>query len=798
MPDRDENPWVLSYGVYARDQERQRETLFALGNGVVVVRGSWPGTRAGEFHYPGTYRAGLYARRTAEAGGHEFEFETVVNLPNWLALDLRLDGGPPLSIDDVAIEHYRHSLDLNGGITTREISFCDASGRRTAVTEKRLVSMARPRLAAVQLDVVPLDWSGQVDVRWGIDAGVRNRNVERYSRYPDRHLDVEAKGGEGGLVHVQTRTRGTLVSVGQALRMRVAGAAADGTEEHAETIAARHASEASPQRPLRVETVHGLIDSAAFATDNPGEVAARLTATAPGFSELETEHRDQWQRLWSAAGMEIADASVARPLHLHAFHILQTVSDHSRDCDCGVPARGWHGEAYGGHVFWDELFVLPFLRLRLPAQARELLLYRYRRLDAARKAARRAGCKGAMFPWRSAGDGREVTPERQLNLLSGRWMQDNTHLQRHIGAAVAYNIWHYFLATDDREFLTLHGAEMLLEIARFFASRARFDPRDGRYHLRGVVGPDEYHNAYPGAAVPGLDDNAYTNLMAVWVLHRAREALDCVGKAQTQLLLQRLSLGQDDFDLWEDIGQRMAIAFHSGGIIDQFEGFHRLAELEPGMIPERFAGARVDWALEAIGETADAYQVTKQADALTLFHLLPQEEVFRLLAGLGYSFGPAELRRTTDYYLARSTHRSSLSRVVYAGATAAIDLPLSWKLFTEALGTDLHALAGESIEEGVHLGAMGGTIDVLQRHYLGIRPTADGLSIRPRLPPELGDVRLRVLVKGAELVVRRTSEGLSVTSAPGNRAALRVDGPEGMATLHPGHAIDVPARPQQG
>ena len=236
----------------------------------------------------------------------------------------------------------------------------------------------------------------------------------------------------------------------------------------------------------------------------------------------------------------------------------------------------------------------------------------------------------------------------------------------------------------------------------------------------------------------------------------------------------------------------MAVAFHSGGIIDQFAGYHRLRELRPGAIPERFAGARVDWALEAIGESADAYQVNKQADALTLFHFLPAEEVFGIFSELGYAFGPYELRRTAEYYLDRSTHRSSLSRVVYAGALAALDLPLSWRFFTDALGTDLHSLAGESLEEGVHLGAMGGTLDILQRHYLGIRPGLDGIAVHPRLPDQLGHVRLRLVVRGMELWAETGPAGVRIASAPLNGSSLRVETLQGVLALSPGGSVTVP------
>ena len=168
-----------------------------------------------------------------------------------------------------------------------------------------------------------------------------------------------------------------------------------------------------------------------------------------------------------------------------------------------MPARGLNGEAYRGHVFWDELFVYPFLNFRLPEITRGLLMYRYRRIAEARAAARDAGYEGAMYPWQSGSDGEEETQRVHLNPLSGRWEPDLSRNQRHVNAAIFYNVWCYYHATHDLDFLRDHGAEMLLEIARFWSSIARYNPDRDRWEIHGVMGPDEFHDKYPGAGEGG-------------------------------------------------------------------------------------------------------------------------------------------------------------------------------------------------------------------------------------------------------------------------------------------------------
>src|SRR5690606_3104035 len=233
--------------------------------------------------------------------------------------------------------------------------------------------------------------------------------------------------------------------------------------------------------------------------------ACKTIRRAGGFEALAAEHALAWRQLWRRYDVHLRAAKPGFPLNvpmllrLNIFHLLEAASLHSIGLDIGVPARGWTGEAYQGHIFWDELFIFPTLNFRTPEITRSLLMYRYRRLPEARAAARARGQHEAMFPWQSGSDGQEETQELNLNHRSMRWMPDNTRLQRHVGSAIAYNVWQYFQVTDDTEFLQFYGAELILEIARFWSSRAVFNQARGRYEIRGVMGPDEFHEAYPDA-----------------------------------------------------------------------------------------------------------------------------------------------------------------------------------------------------------------------------------------------------------------------------------------------------------
>jgi trehalose/maltose hydrolase-like predicted phosphorylase len=484
-------------------------------------------------------------------------------------------------------------------------------------------------------------------------------------------------------------------------------------------------------------------------------------------------------------------------VRLHLFHLLQTASSHSMELDAGIPARGWHGEGYRGHIFWDELFIFPLLNLHLPILARALLLYRYRRLDEARWAARQAGLRGAMYPWQSGSDGREETDVMYYNPRSGNWIKDDTHLQRHVGAAVAYNVWQYYQATGDAEFLYSFGAELMFEIARFWASIAQWNEARGRYDIRGVMGPDEFHDGYPDRDAPGLDNNTYTNVMAAWCMTRALDLFELLPKERCQELCQNLRIEQEELAHWEHVSCKLYLPFHDDGILSQFEGYEALQEFDWKAYRRKYPNImRLDLILEAEKDTPNRYKLSKQADVLMLFYLFSAEELAELFGRLGYIFDPGTIPRTIDYYLRRSSHGSTLSALAHAWVLARSCRQRSWSLFTEALQSDISDVQGGTTREGIHLGAMAGTIDLLQRCFTGLELRGEELHFHPALPDELRRLAFRLRYRQHSLSVDITQDALTLASDPSGAEAISIAVGDRHIALHPGDRTSVPlARP---
>ena len=401
----------------------------------------------------------------------------------------------------------------------------------------------------------------------------------------------------------------------------------------------------------------------------------------------------------------------------------------------------------------------------MPEITRGLLRYRYRRLDEARAAAHAAGFKGAMYPWQSGSDGREESQQVHLNPLSGNWIPDNSSLQRHVNAAIAYNTWHFYQVTGDLDFLSFYGAEMILELARFWASTATYNRDLDRYEILGVMGPDEYHDGYPDRAQPGLDNNAYSNVMAVWVLCRAMEVLEILPADHRHRLSEKLRLTTEETAQWNAMSRKMRLVFHDDVILSQFEGWDDLEELDWVALKERHGDIRrLDRVLESEGDTPNRYKASKQADVLMLFYLFSADELRTLFERLGYPFENDTIPRTIEYYLQRTTDGSSLSQVVHAWVQARSDRSASWRLFRKALQTDVGDHAGGTTQEGVHLGAMAATVDIIQRCYTGIETRGDILYLNPQLPDELQQLQLRVRFRGHSLALDVRQTRMTITA----------------------------------
>jgi trehalose/maltose hydrolase-like predicted phosphorylase len=775
--------WTLAYDHFDPAEEGLREALTSTGNGYFCTRGVAEWSDAGEVHYPGTYTHGGYNRETTIMAGRPVVNEDLVNLPNWLVLKLMIEGEEPVGLENVELLSYRHELDVRTATVSRVLRFRDRAGRETTLRSRRFVSMANMHQAALEWTLIPENWSGRVEVLTALNAQVSNRGVARYRQLEGRHLNpVTSRLVVPDVIALVTQTRQSRIYIAEAARTRIYSG--DRTVEPERTLYRAEdyihqvlSFEVEEKVPVRAEKLVAFYTSRDYAIDEAFGNAIKAVGRYETFVEAFDRHTRAWDELWSLCDMRIpADERVQLLLRLHISHVLQVCSPHTADLDAGVPARGLNGEAYRGHVFWDELYIYPFLNLRLPEITRELLMYRYRRLDEARAAATQAGCSGAMYPWQSGSDGQEETQVVHLNPRSGKWDPDLSHTQRHVGAAIFYNIWRYYQATGDLEFLLAYGAEMMIEIARFWSSIARLDPERGRYEIHGVMGPDEFHEMYPGSEKAGLRNNAYTNVMVAWICATVQEVLALLPERRRRSLCNRIGFSEDELQVWEGMSRKMFVPLREDGVIDQFEGYEELEELDWEAYRAAYDDIqRLDRILKAEGDTPDRYKLSKQADTLMLFFLFSEEELRGIFERLGYPYTSETARKNIEYYEPRTSHGSTLSYVVHAAVLAELDPERSWEMFMTALESDAYDIQGGTTREGIHLGAMAGTLDLIQRGYMGTRTRDATLCFSPRTGDWLDGLSLNLRFRKTPVEVTLDGETLRVVAqAEGSTQPVRV------------------------
>jgi beta-phosphoglucomutase family hydrolase len=766
--------WNLTYTDFSLKDEKLRETLTSTGNGYLGIRGAYEGSSISHYHYPGTYIAGIFNKLPSEVHGQTIFNNDFVNTPNWLPVEFRIGGGEFIDPFDQKILSYQQNLNLRNGTMERMIVIQDNLGRITKISSKRFASMDDPHCCALKFTLKPVNYSATVEFRSAIDGRVQNKNVARYSELSSDHLEqVESIGDkEIMLLHVRTNVSHYGIVTGARTRVLCHGKQIElkrTTLSENRYIGELFRLHLTPEKSCTIEKLVSIHTSLDRNSTNPLKAAKRALEEQVSFESLQEAHTEAWKKIWDKADIVVeGDRYSQKLLRLHTYHMLCTASPHNPSIDAGMPARGLNGEAYRGHIFWDEIFILPFFNRHFPEISKALLMYRYNRLDAAREYARDNGYKGAMYPWQTADDGHEDTQIIHFNPKSGDWGPDLSCLQRHVSIAVFYNVWRYIYDTGDTGFLNAYGAELMFEIARFWASIATHSPETGKYHIEGVMGPDEFHETLPGSGKEGLKDNAYTNIMTVWLLGKAAEIGETIDPDILRHLIEKIHLGFDELQQWRDISNNLNILINNEGVIEQFDGYNSLKELDWKHYRTTYGNIhRMDRILKAEGDSPDFYKVAKQPDVLMTFYTLSPGEVAEMLQKIGYQVPDSFtlVRNNYAYYEPRTSHGSTLSKVVHSIISSYLHdgHDMAWKWFAEALKSDIQDTQGGTTQEGIHCGVMAGTLDTVTRYFAGISFYNEKLNVHPNLPEQWKKLTLNVCFRENHYSITITRNDVVVT-----------------------------------
>lgn len=756
-------PWQITYlGFTEGKEEYARESLLTVGNGFLGLRGTTPEMEITENTYPALYLAGLYDQAPSEVAGKTIYNEDFVNGPNLQKMYLIIDG-EQLVIENDHILYMKRQLNLENGLFESWIKFKLSDGKKIMIHTEKIASMAHVQQYALRYTIQPLNFSASAVFVSEADGDVYNYNVARYRSLTRHHLNIKKLWAEKNQVTLDSQTRNSKININQQAKLRSSNVSFENL-----TIE-KTATKILQKVPLQLQQGKTYtFEKTVIVNKTHENEASSLPIDFPDFNSCLQQSSRVWQTLWQQAKIKVdGDLMSQKLLNLHTYHLLTSASPKgNQGLDASVTARGLHGEAYRGHIFWDELFIFPFYVLHFPAMMKDLLLYRYHRLPQAKEAARRLGLKGAMFPWQSGLDGSEQSQQLHLNPLNGQWKPDNSQLQRHVSLAIAYNVWFYWHNTRDIDFMNQYGLEMLLEIACFWESMTEFDEKDQRYHIEHVMGPDEFHEAYPQARQGGFKDNSYTNIMVAWLFTQIGQLRKQWNTDDFDPIQIKVGLNDQSFKKMEDIRQRLALQINAEGVLAQFEGYFSLKDLDWDYYKKKYGNIyRMDRILNAEGKSADDYQLAKQPDTLMIFYNLSQTQVRQLVENLGYQLPQDYVRKNLTYYLQRTTHGSTLSRVVHTHLAAMIkNDKLAWKLYQESLYSDYRDIQGGTTAEGIHTGVMAATLYIPLITFAGIELRKDLIQFDPHLPQAWSGLQFSMSVRGTKFEISVSRETITITA----------------------------------
>jgi len=700
----DSNSWTITEPKFDPARLHHQETVFTLGNGYLGTRGAF------EEGYPGARPATLIHGVFDDAPIVHTE---LANAPDWLPFELLVQG-ERFGMDRGELLDYRRTLDLRRGLLLREVRWRSPAGHTVDIHIERFASLADPHLAAIRYQVTPLDFDGWIEFRAGINGHVDNNGW--------LHWDRVDQGNEITTVWLHSRTRDSGLELGQAAGLLIRGGrevrrqvmdchnnptfVAKCRVEQGNMVVAEKLVSIFTSRDLE----HGTVVDAAL------DKWEQLFETRSYYEKLRDAHEAAWAGVWAASDVLIeGDDAAQRAVRYNLFQLIIAAPRH--DDRVSIPAKTLSGFGYRGHVFWDtDIFIVPFFMYTQPEIARNLLMYRYHTLPGARSKAKENGYEGAQYAWESAATGDETTP-RWVPVPAGElvriWTGD---IQIHISADVAYTVWRYWQVTGDDRFMQGYGAEIILDTAVFWGSRAEYNAERDRYEISDVIGPDENHEH--------VNNNVFTNRMVQWHLETALETLAWLRREHPDgaaELEEQLDLSPERLAHWADIiGCLHILQDPETGLMEQFEGFFELEDIDWEALEPRRRSIQSLLGIERTNQV----QALKQADALMLLYLL------------GDRYDLETKRVNWDYYQPRTDHTygSSLGPAIHAILACELGMPeVAYEHFMRAVLVDLEDVRGNSAE-GIHGASAGGVWQAVVFGFAGLRLTAEGYTVNPQLP----------------------------------------------------------------
>ena len=727
-----ENEFIIPERMYNEKENLKFESLFALSNSYLGIRGSHE--ERTKISLPYFYINGVFDKS-------ETFMRELATLPNPLGIRFYIEK-ELIGIEDCEILEYLRELDIKNGILWKSLILRDSKGRETKIEGCRFASRKNIHRIGIIYNLTPINYDGIIEVESETDGSIIN--FADAPRFKVKHTvtlkNEKLSDFAGNYIEVATRDRNLHIGVGSYIDAFKDGESVLGNRNF--NSFGEKSLEFADVKVKAGEKINFVKYIAVYTENDVHKEEIKKSVTKEitdfiqkGFYKEIVDHCLEYSKLWDMADIKIdCDKELNKAIRFNIFHLMSTGS--STNDSINIGAKLLTGEEYGGHAFWDtELFMLPFFSYVFPDIAKNLVSYRFNLLDAAKENAQKNGYKGAQYPWESADDGTEQCPAYTIEPDGSCYRCYVADYEHHVSAAVAYGIYNYTRITGDLEFFYNKGIYILIETARFWASRCEYIEKEDRYEIRKVTGPDEWHEP--------VDNNVYTNYLARWNLLYVKRKLDELKKDNYSLysnVIEKTEFSDKEAAKLQAIADKIYLPKMAGrNILEQFEGYFDLKDC----IIEKYD--ENDWPVrpEILKElTVDKTSLIKQADVVMLMYLLENE------------FSAEEIKDNYHYYEKRTLHGSSLSPAIYSivGLRTG-DKGKAYRYLRRAAFIDLLNLQ-KNTREGIHAANAGGVWQVIVFGFAGVKTDDRGeLVINPNMPESWKNLNFKIWHNGKRLSI---------------------------------------------
>jgi hypothetical glycosyl hydrolase len=694
---------------------------------------------------------------------NKFDDNDVTELPNAADvsnIDIRIDG-KLFGLDKGSFSDYHRTLNLKTGEVTRAFIWKNEEGKAFQFSFKRFISFDNLHLMAAEIEIKSLTHSAKIQFDSGINGQMTNSGAQHFHEGEKRIFDKK-------YVQMLQQTTQSEITFIHNTAHTVTLEAAEVTsrfEMDRRKVFMIYSAQVEVNQTIRIEKISNVYTTRDKETESLSleklreySIEQLKSACKSGYIALQNLSAKVWSEKWKAIDIKIESNDDFNQLAIRfaQYHLLIMTPAH--DNRMGIGAKGFSGEGYKGHSFWDtELFMLPFFTFTQPLIARSLLEYRYNTIKGARKKALENGYKGAMFPWESAwADDGEVTPVwGAVDINTGKstkiW---SGFIEQHITSDISFAIWQYYQVTGDDDFMNKYGYEILLDTGIFWSSRLQWNEEKKQYHINEVVGPDEYKEH--------VNNDAFTNYTAYWCIENAIHYYHLLKTEKPEIFTRLDSLLKLENEI-KELEEKLPLIYlpqpNENNIIPQDDTYLTLKEIDLFKYKnqEHVGSLFLDYSLSQV----NLMQVSKQASVVMLMYLLE------------HKFSPEIKKANYNYYEARTLHDSSLSLSTHSILANDLDnRDLAYSLYRQATSIDL-GMDMTSSDHGIHAASLGGIWQIIVCGFGGIRMVGGKLRIEPKLPKEISQITFPVYWKGNLLEIQVNHEHLKVKNKGEEAIAFR-------------------------